>query len=99
MIYFFALFFVPESPRWLVMKNREEEARTVMTRANGNTYTGDFHHGKYHGEGVLVFADGTRYAGSFKHGMMDGKGKITYPNGLSYEGDFKDDMIVESVAK
>ena len=34
-IYFLALFFVPESPRWLVMKGREEEAETIMARASG----------------------------------------------------------------
>ena len=34
-IYFLALFFVPESPRWLVMKGREEEAEIIMTRASG----------------------------------------------------------------
>jgi len=33
--YFFSLFFVPESPRWLVMKGREEEGLTVMVRASG----------------------------------------------------------------
>ncbi len=34
-IYFFALFAVPESPRWLAMNSREEEALEVLARANG----------------------------------------------------------------
>ncbi|KAL7000362.1 putative polyol transporter 4 [Sarracenia purpurea var. burkii] len=32
----FALFIIPESPRWLVMKNRVEEARTVLLKTNEN---------------------------------------------------------------
>lgn len=32
-IYFFCLFLVPESPRWLVMKGRREEAVQIMTKA------------------------------------------------------------------
>ncbi|MDJ0750554.1 MAG: sugar porter family MFS transporter [Woeseiaceae bacterium] len=32
-LYFFALFFVPESPRWLAMHGRRDEARTVFERA------------------------------------------------------------------
>jgi sugar porter (SP) family MFS transporter len=35
-VYFIALFFVPESPRWLVMKGRDAEAREIMTRATGS---------------------------------------------------------------
>lgn len=31
-LYFFSMGLVPESPRWLVMKNREKEALEVMTR-------------------------------------------------------------------
>jgi MFS family permease len=34
-LYFCGLFFVPESPRWLLLKRREEEARTILTRAVG----------------------------------------------------------------
>ena len=34
-LYFFALFAVPESPRWLIMKGREAEALPIMTQASG----------------------------------------------------------------
>ena len=34
-VYFFALLAVPESPRWLVMHNRDEEALAVLTRTSG----------------------------------------------------------------
>jgi sugar porter (SP) family MFS transporter len=34
LIYFLALFFVPESPRWLFMKGRPEEARQVLGQFN-----------------------------------------------------------------
>jgi len=34
-LYFMGLHFVPRSPRWLLMKGHEEEARQVMTRYRG----------------------------------------------------------------
>jgi MFS family permease len=33
--YFIALFFVPESPRWLIMHGRESESLDILSRANG----------------------------------------------------------------
>jgi MFS family permease len=34
LLYFFCLWLVPESPRWLVMKDRDNEALAVMTKFN-----------------------------------------------------------------
>ncbi|MDH3254109.1 MAG: sugar porter family MFS transporter [Acidobacteriota bacterium] len=34
-LYFFGLFFVPESPRWLLLEGQEEEARKILTSAVG----------------------------------------------------------------
>ena len=34
-LYFSCLFLVPESPRWLIMRGREAEARPIMVRASG----------------------------------------------------------------
>ena len=34
-VYFFALKWVPESPRWLVMHGKEDEARVVLERVSG----------------------------------------------------------------
>ena len=34
-LYFFSLFSVPESPRWLVMKGQDAAALSIMTRASG----------------------------------------------------------------
>ena len=34
-LYFFMLFFVPRSPRWLLLKGQTEEARSVLTKLHG----------------------------------------------------------------
>ncbi|MEM1319808.1 MAG: sugar porter family MFS transporter [Bacteroidota bacterium] len=37
LLYFGLLFFVPNSPRWLVMKGREDEALGILSKVNGPT--------------------------------------------------------------
>lgn len=36
-LYFIAIFFIPESPRWLVMKGQDEKAIKILTRVNGES--------------------------------------------------------------
>ena len=36
LLFFIALFFIPESPRWLVLKTKEEKARNIFMRIYGN---------------------------------------------------------------
>jgi SP family sugar porter-like MFS transporter len=38
LLFFFALFIVPESPRWLVARNRETEAKQVLTKVAGTEF-------------------------------------------------------------
>lgn len=39
--YFFSLFYVPESPRWLVMKGRDKEGLEIMAKAAGSEQAGN----------------------------------------------------------
>ena len=39
-MFFVLLFFVPESPRWLVIKQRENEALKVLSKVNGDSEAG-----------------------------------------------------------
>ncbi|MBT8232633.1 MAG: sugar porter family MFS transporter [Saprospiraceae bacterium] len=35
LVYFILLFFIPNSPRWLIMKGKDEEASDIITKING----------------------------------------------------------------
>ena len=37
-LYFFLLFLIPESPRWLIMKGRDEEGLNVLVKAGGEKH-------------------------------------------------------------
>ena len=38
LIYIVLLFFIPESPRWLIIKGKDEEAKKIMDKVGGNEY-------------------------------------------------------------
>ncbi|MBX2875053.1 MAG: sugar porter family MFS transporter [Saprospiraceae bacterium] len=38
LVYFFALFFIPNSPRWLLLKKKEAEAAEVLAKLHGEVY-------------------------------------------------------------
>jgi sugar porter (SP) family MFS transporter len=38
LLFFFSMFFVPESPRWLVKNGASERARNILARIGGGTY-------------------------------------------------------------
>ena len=40
-LYLFALMFVPESPRWLAMQGRDDEARAILTRVSDEEQASD----------------------------------------------------------
>lgn len=42
-LYFLLLFFVPQSPRWLALKGRHDEAKKILTRIGGEAYANEVH--------------------------------------------------------
>lgn len=41
LLFFIGLFFVPESPRWLVGKNKEDAARAILKKVGGEQYAAE----------------------------------------------------------
>jgi MFS transporter, SP family, arabinose:H+ symporter len=41
LVFFLAMFFVPESPRWLIQKGRDSKVTAILTRIGGTEYAGE----------------------------------------------------------
>ncbi len=54
---------------------------------NGDTFHGEYRHGKRHGRGVYTYVNGAKYDGEYRAGKKEGKGRFTYPDGGVYEGE------------
>ena len=51
-----------------------------MLYVNGDSYTGTFYKGKFHGYGEIKFANKDQYEGEFIDGMKSGVGTLTGNN-------------------
>ena len=54
-------------------------------------YLGEFHNGRRHGVGMMLFDDQTCYEGEWEGGRPNGHGVEKYPNGAIFTGQFCDD--------
>ncbi|XP_043927761.1 radial spoke head 1 homolog [Protopterus annectens] len=59
---------------------------------NGDTYEGQYEHGKRHGQGIYRFKNGARYIGEYSMNKKHGQGTFFYPDGSVYEGAWAEDQ-------
>ncbi|CAF1193350.1 unnamed protein product [Didymodactylos carnosus] len=52
------------------------------------SYRGEYHRGRRHGNGTLVWRDGRTYTGKFANDRRGGIGTMTYRDGSTYTGAF-----------
>ena len=60
--------------------------------AQGNTYEGLFHNGKFHGHGRHICINGDFYEGEFSLGKKHGYGKLKDVDGSIYSGEWNDNV-------
>eukprot|EP00794_Sanderia_malayensis_P008011 gene8010-8870_t len=53
---------------------------------NGDTYEGEYAHGKRQGQGIYKFKHGGKYVGGYMDGKRHGEGIMYYPDGSKYDG-------------
>ena len=72
-----------------------------ITYANGDSFTGEFKDGKFHGIGQYKWSrEKQSYRGEFRHGLRSGQGTQLYPDGAKYTGMFvNDNMHTTSMEK
>ncbi len=68
-LYFFLLYFIPQSPRWLAMKNRDEESKKVLTRIGGEQYASQVFAEIKESIGKSVKTSGIRFGEVFQKKM------------------------------
>ena len=61
----------------------------IQTFDNGDIFTGQFHEGKKHGQGVLKTQSNRTYDGGWANDVPHGFGISTFPNGKIYTGEYK----------
>ena len=67
-------------------KNGKYDGRGIYMSGNGETYSGYFQKGLYHGEGTLRCKNEDMYIGEWVRGKAGGKMSIKYHDGSAYEG-------------
>lgn len=73
--------------------NRTGKGKTIWRFMNNGkmrqqVHEGEYHDGKEHGQGVLVWSNGGRYEGEFRNGKRHGYGMRITSRGHHYEGEF-----------
>ncbi len=63
---------------------------TTITR---DRYNGEFHKGRFNGQGNITTARGNKYVGEFRDGKFEGKGTYTWANGDRCVCEFRDGRL------
>ena len=61
----------------------------VYSRANGDTFVGQFSKGKLEGPGYIGYGSGDFYFGGFSNHQFDGKGLFKWADGRLYIGEYR----------
>ena len=73
--------------------NGEFHGRGKFISPGGESYDGQWHEGKYNGQGTYIFGEGKwkgdKYEGEYKNGKREGQGTYTFSDGKKYTGSFK----------
>eukprot|EP01031_Cornospumella_fuschlensis_P035517 gene35517-43059_t len=64
---------------------------TYTFSQDGESYDGQWNHGKFHGKGRYVYSNGDKYHGDWRDGYKHGYGVYVYAHGDVYEGDWQQD--------
>lgn len=60
--------------------------KNIVHRISEGIYEGEWHKGKPHGKGKIIYKSGDIYEGDFVKGKREGYGVYTFPDGEKYEG-------------